>query len=650
MRPSLPGQSESSVVAPPVSDVFFGEGFYEEEREDAGTFRWMQPHAVLQIPPAANDRFLEFGILSEYRDGTQVLTVSAGGADVSYLLAAGWGPLSVAIPAGAAVVTLTLNKAFPREYHPSDSRQLAVRLRNVRLHTDAGRHASLLRQYDNLLLNQQEIADGRTVLQSTPPNLGIDLHGACNVKPPCVYCEWDFAKNLEGDRTTVPFTRETLREWGAFFDNSTTLNNCSIGEPFMMKNLDELLDVFRAEGKVLQMTTNGQILTDRNIQKLLGLPIDLYVSLDAATAETYAKLRNDRFESLLRNLRRLIEAKGGRGGLPRVHVVFMPMRCNVHELDAFIRLAADLQADRLVLRPLNYTETTTLDWQRSGYHFDYPRELLPFDELVRASARAAALCARLHVELADQMDFGGSMRETFGEAFEAGALETLTADDAAPVEAAADAAFALPSDATPTAVEASDVATPVAAVAIADEAGPSVVEVAPDSIAPRGDANEEADDMPLPAALPSLGPEREPACLEPWKSLYILRRGVLPCSYGGAPIAPMEEYRTVWNSKKMQAIRAALLHDKLHSYCLESPACPIVRKAQQTRRMPLHQRAMLRGRHLWSPINRVFGGWPNRFVYHPLKRTARRVRRAATDPVYVARKIAGRLSGRSPQA
>jgi hypothetical protein len=58
---------------------------------------------------------------------------------------------------------------------------------------------------------------------------------------------------------------------------------------------------------------------------------------------------------------------------------------------------------------------------------------------------------------------------------------------------------------------------------------------------------------------------------------------------------------------------------------------------------------MLRGRHLWNPINRVFAGWPNRFVYHPLKRTARRVRRAATDPVYVSRKIVSRLTGRPPQ-
>ena len=102
------------------------------------------------------------------------------------------------------------------------------------------------------------------------------------------------------------------------------------------------------------MTTNGQILTDRNIQKLVGRPILLYISLDAATPLTYSRLRNDTFEKIIGNLRRLIAAKGGRGGFPHVHLVFMPMRCNVHELDAFVQLCAELGVDRLVLRPLNY--------------------------------------------------------------------------------------------------------------------------------------------------------------------------------------------------------------------------------------------------------------------------------------------------------
>ena len=36
--------------------------------------------------------------------------------------------------------------------------------------------------------------------------------------------------------------------------------------------------------------------------------------------------------------------------------------------------------------------------------------------------------------------------------------------------------------------------------------------------------------------MESLGEEKLPACMEPWTSLYILRRGVLPCCYGGIPL------------------------------------------------------------------------------------------------------------------
>ena len=401
-------------------EASFGAGFYEEEHDGTDVFRWMGERAVLGFPPDPAPRFLEYWACSEFYDLSQRLALSADNQPLEDLaLTRGWAPRSVAIPAGITRLELKASKLFPREHYPNDSRTLALRLRGLRLHKDPERHAAVRRQQENALSNARELVEGRTALDSTPPSLGIDLYGTCNVKPPCVYCEWDHAKNLEGDHVDAPFTRDTLHEWGAFFDNAVSLVNCSIGEPFMMKPIDDLLDAFGDTGKVLEMTTNGQILTERNIQKLLGRPIDLYVSLDAATPVTYARLRNDTFEKILRNLRRLIEAKGGPGKLPRIHLVFMPMRCNVHELDGFVQLCADLRVDRMVLRPLNYSPSSALATDRAGYHYDYQQELLPFDELVKVSALAARLTQKLGVNLSDQMDFGGAMREMFEEAYEA---------------------------------------------------------------------------------------------------------------------------------------------------------------------------------------------------------------------------------------
>jgi len=598
--PSLP-EKERPAYLTTAAPVAFGDGFYDEERHDLDVFRWMGQSGRLTFDPDPAERFLELWVLSEFHDLSQELTSSAGagvpstpdaplgtGAE-TFALVSGWAPLPVTVPAGADHLDLRVNKLFPRAYYPGDGRALAVRMRPPLLHRDPVRHGHVARQYRNAVANTREALEGRAALTSTPVSLGIDLYGVCNVKPPCVYCEWDFNKDLEAEHVDTPFTVDTLREWGPFFDNSVSLVNCSIGEPFMMKNFDDLLDAFGDGGKVLEMTTNGQILTDRNIQKLLGRPIDLYISLDAGTPETYAKLRNNRFDAILHNMRRLIEAKGGRGGLPRVHLVFMPMRVNVHELEAFVRICADLQVDRLVLRPLNYSPAVSLDWNRAGYRFEYQKELLPFEELVRVSGRAAELCRRLGVHLADQMDFGGSMGAQFDRWFEEGRREAARSFEAAGEPRAT-------------------------------SAGPAGSEPPP---APSGDSGVEgrvAEAAPPPAEpLPSLGGETKPICTEPWKSLYILRRGVFPCCYGGAPLAKMDGYRDAWNSPEVQAIRTELAAGRFHDYCLKSPACPIVRKAHESAELTTAQSVKMETRRAWAKVDRAGRGWPGR-IYRLGKR------------------------------
>jgi MoaA/NifB/PqqE/SkfB family radical SAM enzyme len=476
----------------------------------------------VSFEPAPFTRYLDFWVFSEFYDLSQELTIVSGGRATRLPLTKAWAPASVEIPAGADAAAFAVNKILPASHHPGDPRDLAVRLRDLRLHGDRQRHDQVRQRQANLVANTRDMLGGRPAPESTPPNLGIDMYGVCNVKPPCVYCAWDDAKTAEGEFVDAPFTTGTLREWGPLFENSTNLVNCSIGEPFMMKNIDELLDAFADGGKLLEMTTNGQILTDTNIGKLLGRPVNLYISLDAATPGTYATLRNHRFDVLVGNVRRLIDAKGGPGRLPVVNLVFMPMRANVQELDEFVALCADLRADYLVLRPLNYAEKVELNWDRAGYRFEYDKELLGWEELVRTSGRAAELCRRAGVTLSDQMDFGGSFGEQFAALFEAGRRSV---------------------------------------------AGEPAVAVQTDSVS-----------VPSPAP-PTLGAERLPICTEPWKSLYILRRGVFPCCYGGQPLAPMDKYREAWDSPELQAIRRDLAHGRFHQYCLDSPACPVVRKS-----------------------------------------------------------------------
>ncbi|HVR28798.1 MAG TPA: radical SAM protein [Thermoanaerobaculia bacterium] len=564
----------------------FAAGFYDEEGDALERYRWMGLRGELELPPREGETFLELRLFSELHDLSQEIELAVHGRGSTLPLLHGWATVSVAIPPGAARVTLEANKLFPRAYYPGDGRDLAVRVSTPYLHRDRERHRAITRQYENAVTNLREMLAGAVELRSTPTNLGIDLYGVCNVKPPCVYCEWDRAKTSEGPHVDTPFTTETLAEWAEFYDGASSLVNCSVGEPFMMKNLDQLLDEFGDRGKFLEITTNGQILTDRNIQKLIGRRIQLYVSLDAATAETYAKLRNDRLDDILVNLRRLIAAKGGRAGLPQIFLVFMPMKCNRHELDAFVRLCAELEVDRLVLRPLNYVEAE-LEWDRAGYHFDYLEELLGFDELVRISARAAALCERLEVPLSDQLDFGGRMSALFETEFARARAELAAADGAGRPDGEAQG----PGQASPAAAN--------------GLAGPGDSE-------PAAPAFGLPPDPPAPPPLPSLGAERLPICQEPWKSYYILRRGTMPCCYGADAIAGMSEYRETWNAPLMQELRRELAAGRFHDYCRRSTSCPIVRKEEHAAGGPPERATRLR--RVWNLLDRAGAGVPRQIL------------------------------------
>lgn len=95
----------------------------------------------------------------------------------------------------------------------------------------------------------------------------------------------------------------------------------------------------------------------------------------------------------------------------------------------------------------------------------------------------------------------------------------------------------------------------------------------------------EWDQFPLDVARPGA-----PACDEPWRTLYVLQRGIMPCCYARRPIArwedrqgrPLAEFlRDAFNGRAMQEIRSELAAGRLSEYCRNTPSCPILKLRQQ---------------------------------------------------------------------
>lgn len=181
----------------------------------------------------------------------------------------------------------------------------------------------------------------------------------------------------------------------------------------MHPRFEQIVEHFTRHNKIMEISTNGQAFTKRTIQALVGKPIYLYISLDAATKETYAKIRNDRWETIIPNLVLLNEERKRKGNLPKIHMVFMPMRVNKNDLEDYFRLCQKIEADALILRPLLVLNKPKIAHERGGYLFDYKNELLSREELEEIFSECRTYSEKYGVPVANQFSFGKHDEEQF---------------------------------------------------------------------------------------------------------------------------------------------------------------------------------------------------------------------------------------------
>jgi len=129
-----------------------------------------------------------------------------------------------------------------------------------------------------------------------------------------------------------------------------------IGEPLLNKQIFEIVAYLKTRGVTVLFNSDAISLTRKRAAQLIDSGLDEYrVSMDAATRETYVKIRGvDQFERVLRNVGALVTLQQQRGSTtPRVSLWFTTLKANLDELPAFIRLAVQLgvsevNAQRLV--------------------------------------------------------------------------------------------------------------------------------------------------------------------------------------------------------------------------------------------------------------------------------------------------------------
>jgi pyruvate-formate lyase-activating enzyme len=194
---------------------------------------------------------------------------------------------------------------------------------------------------------------GRTWLETPPTHLSLGYDQTCNLK--CPTCRNDFivlkgegfahAERIQAEviETLLPGAREVI----------VTGQGDAIASRLFRRFLREL-DAARYPHLRLLLMTNGLTLNStmwdsfRSAQPAIA---GVSISVDAASATTYAINRGGNFESLLKNLRFLGTLKRD-GKIDFLELSFVVQANNAHEMPAFVRLARALGCDSVLFMKL----------------------------------------------------------------------------------------------------------------------------------------------------------------------------------------------------------------------------------------------------------------------------------------------------------
>jgi len=180
-------------------------------------------------------------------------------------------------------------------------------------------------------------------------NLQLDTINLCNLQ--CKECSVHLIRDVV---KPIPMSRSTLdRVADQVFPYVGDVNFAALAEPWMSPVIEDAIDLARARGvPFLQMISNAMLLTERRARKLIDVQFDrVSVSTDAATPETYSKIRGTNFEKVVKNVRRLRDLKARLGSRkPMLKFNFVMMRTNLREMPDMVDLAHELGAEMIDFR------------------------------------------------------------------------------------------------------------------------------------------------------------------------------------------------------------------------------------------------------------------------------------------------------------
>jgi MoaA/NifB/PqqE/SkfB family radical SAM enzyme len=192
-----------------------------------------------------------------------------------------------------------------------------------------------------------------------PFEVQLNPTNRCNLK--CKFC-WlrDFDnEKLNYEELSAKKYKEMVRDCNKM--KVHTIEITGGGEPFMRKNLLALMRNVKHHNIFGRLITNGTLLTDETIEKLIKIGWDEIVfSLDAPEKRTNDYLRGKSFDKIVESIKKLqVEKIEGKKEKPMVHIHTVLCSKNFQLLPKMFEFVYNLNCRNLLVEPIVLLATKT---------------------------------------------------------------------------------------------------------------------------------------------------------------------------------------------------------------------------------------------------------------------------------------------------
>lgn len=218
-----------------------------------------------------------------------------------------------------------------------------------------------------------------------PIELNLEMSNRCNLR--CRMCPREVTEQELFPPIDAQHLTKLIRQL-----NVSKLRFSGLGEPMLAQNFWELVTIAREQSCRIAMVTNGTLLNERAAEKLCnGNAGMITVSLDAATTETYAQIRQAKcFEKVYGAIVNLYRTReNNKTAFPIIAINWVMMRSNYRQIPMLVDrlLSEGIKVDLIHCDPL---VSYTLEMNNEVLAPDDP-ELYAFLDQARRRAAAAGI-------------------------------------------------------------------------------------------------------------------------------------------------------------------------------------------------------------------------------------------------------------------